>query len=257
MTTRTRPRGSLTSTIRDELAARIARGDLPPGQQLPTERQLVTEFGVSRVTVRRAIALLSEDGLVNAIQGRGTYVASELLAEPPNALLSFHDMVAGDRVVVGAEPLRADVRPATLREAEWFGIAPGAELFELERLRTLDGLPVAIDSNLLPLMLDPQLPELSWADQSLYSRLAEVGHAPVVADFGVEAKAADPRAATLLGTVVGSPLLVVESESREADGRAVVAGVTTYRGDRYRFRSTATAVTQRAVRQRTDPFVAR
>lgn len=238
---RTAGLGQLTARVRGELADRITRGELAPGEQLPTERELGDQFGVSRVTVRRALASLARAGLVYAIQGRGTFVASGRLAEPPNALLSFHELVANEHVVVGAEPLQADTRPASLDEADLFGIAPGAALFELVRLRTLDDLPVAIDSTTLPLAIDPGLPDLDWAHQSLYARLAEVGHAPVSADYAVEARSADARIARLLGASAGSPVLVAESEVSDRSGRLVVIGHITYRGDRYRFRSRLTA----------------
>jgi GntR family transcriptional regulator len=234
--------GRLTARLRDDLADRIARQELGPGAQLPTERDLSERYGVSRVTVRRALSLLAGDGLVHAVQGRGTFVTGERVSEPANELLSFHDMVAGGDLVVGAEPLRVETRPANLREAERFGIAPGARLFELERLRTLDGLPVAVDHNLLPLGLDDELPGLDWATASLYARLAERGHAPVSADYAVEARAADPGQAGLLGCEPGSPLLVSESAAFDRRGRLVVLGVIAYRGDRYRFRGTQAAV---------------
>ena len=125
VTTTSRVTGTLTGKVRDELAARIASGELAPGQQLPTERELSDSFGVSRVTVRRALRDLSNSGMVYALQGRGTFVASEPLAEPPNVLLSFHDLAAGDNVVVGAEVIQVNVRPATIAEAEDFEIAPG------------------------------------------------------------------------------------------------------------------------------------
>jgi len=143
--------------------------------------------------------------------------------------------------VVSAEPLRVEVRPATLREGETFGIAPGARLFELVRLRSLDGLPVAVDSNLLPLSFDEGLPELDWSIESLYARLAAAGHAPVRADYAIEAQAADARNAELLGAERGSPLLVAESQAFDPQGRLVVVGAIAYRGDRYRFRSTQSA----------------
>jgi GntR family transcriptional regulator len=241
VTTTSRGLGQLTARVRSELEARIARGELPQGEQLPTERELSDEFGVSRVTVRRAIASLTADGLVYAIQGRGTFVASSRLAEPPNMLLSFHELVASAHVTVGAQPLRVDTRAATLDEADVFGIAPGAPLFELVRLRTLDELPVAIDSTTLPLAVDPDLPGLDWSQESLYARLAAVGHAPVAADYAVEARGADARVAQLLGTSPGSPVLVAESEVSDDSGRLIVVGVITYRGDRYRFRSRLTA----------------
>ena len=227
--------------MRAEIEDRIGRGELAAGEQLPTERELGDLYAVSRVTVRRAIASLAADGLVYAIQGRGTFVASGRLAEPPNTLQSFHELVANEHVVVGAEPLTVATRAATLDEAEKFGIAPGAPLFELVRLRTLDELPVAIDSTILPLAVDPDLPALDWSEESLYARLVAVGHTPVTADYSVEAQAADGRVARLLATTPGSPVLVAESEVSDQSGRLVVVGVITYRGDRYRFRSRLTA----------------
>jgi GntR family transcriptional regulator len=148
-------------------------------------------------------------------------------------------------VVVGAELITADLRPAAITEAEDFEIAPGAGLVTLERLRTLDDLPVAIDMNIVPLALEPALPELDWAQESLYSRLAAAGHTPVAADYSVEARPADERAASLLATHVGAPLLVAESRAYDTDGRLIVLGRISYRGDRYRFRSRLTAEQQR------------
>ena len=236
--------GHLTSRVRNELAALIHAGELEPGVQLPTERELSSTFGVSRVTVRRALASLAEDGLVHAVQGRGTFVPSGLLTEPPNVLLSFHDMAGRETVKVGASPLRVEVRAATILEGELFGIAPGASLFVLDRLRTLDNLPVALDTNVVPLALDPTLPDADWSQESLYSRLSDAGHAPMTADYAVEARAASEEEAELLSAEPGSPLLVAESQALDADGRLVASGVISYRGDRYRFRSTLTARSQ-------------
>ena len=247
MTISNHPTGALTGRVRDALAARISSGDLAPGQQLPTERELSESFEVSRVTVRRAIAALSEAGMVYAIQGRGTFVASEPLTEPPNMLLSFHDLAAGDNVVVGAQVIEKAVRPATISEAEDFEIAPGAELLTLERLRTLDDLPVALDVTIVPVALDPSLPGLDWRVASLYSSLAAAGHSPVASDYSVEARPADERSARLLATSVGAPLLVADSRTYDTGGRLIVSGRISYRGDRYRFRSRLTAEQQEPV----------
>jgi GntR family transcriptional regulator len=241
------PAGALTGRVRNALAARISSGDLAPGQQLPTERELSETFKVSRVTVRRAIKALSESGMVYAIQGRGTFVASEHLTEPPNALLSFHDLAAGDHVAVGARVIERSVRPATISEAEDFEIAPGAELLALERLRTLDDLPVALDVTLVPVSLNPSLPGLDWQVASLYSSLATAGHSPVAADYSVEAQPADERSARLLATGVGAPLLVADSRTFDTEGRLIVSGRISYRGDRYRFRSRLTAELQEPI----------
>ncbi len=241
MTNTNNATGALTERVREAITARIASGNLAPGHQLPTERELSETFGVSRVTIRRAIALLAESGLVYAIQGRGTYVAPEHLAEPPNALMSFHELAASDSVAVGATVISATVRPATIAEAEDFQIAPGAGLYALERLRTLDDLPVAIDFTLVPLALDPALPELDWATASLYTTLGAAGHRPILAEYSVEALPADDRSARLLGTTANAPMLVADSRTYDPAGRLIVYGRISYRGDRYRFRSRVTA----------------
>ena len=82
-------RSPLHRRVLAELAARIADGRLPRGAQLPTERELCHEFGVSRVTLRKALAALAAAGAIEAFQGRGTFVSSPRLVEPPNALMSF------------------------------------------------------------------------------------------------------------------------------------------------------------------------
>jgi GntR family transcriptional regulator len=236
-----RPVASLHGQVRAELARRISSGGLPRNGQLPTERELSAEFGVSRVTVRRALASLAEDGLVHAVQGRGTFVSPVRVAEPPNALLSFRELAASRNLVAGARLLEAEVRPATISEAEQLEVAPGADLFHLERLRTLDGVPVALDASVVPVALAPELPRLDWSTASLYARLADAGHVPVRADYAVEAQGADARVAEHLELPVGAPVLVAESLTYGADDRLVEIGRMVYRGDRYRFRSTLLA----------------
>lgn len=238
--------GPLYAWVHDTLAARIASGALPRGSQLPPERDLCRELGVSRVTVRRAMASLARQGLVAAVQGRGTFVSAPRVAEPPNALLSFTELAAGRGLVAGARPLSATTRPASMDEAEEFRIAPGSELFALERLRMLDDLPVALDWSRVPLACAPGLPGVDWTTASLYRELALAGHEPVRADYAVEAQAADTRAAAALDLSPGAPVLVAETRSYTAADRLVEVGRMIYRGDRYRFRSTLVARPARA-----------
>ena len=165
--------GALTGRVREALEARIASGSLAPGQQLPTERELSETFGVSRVTVRRAIASLTESGLVHAIQGRGTFVDLGTSGRAAQRACSASTTWSARHVAVSSQAIEATVRPATISEAEDFQIAPGAELFALERLRMLDDLPVALDFTLVPVALEPALPGLDWEVASLYSALAD------------------------------------------------------------------------------------
>ena len=111
------------------VAEQIAQGELAPGAQLPSERSLCDQLHVSRTTVRRALAALSEDGLVESAPGRGTFVTGGPLIEPANGLLSFTELGRRRGLKPTARVLEQGVRAATYDESERFRIAPGAELF--------------------------------------------------------------------------------------------------------------------------------
>ena len=219
------------------VAEQIAQGELAPGAQLPSERSLCDQLHVSRTTVRRALAALSEDGLVESAPGRGTFVTGGPLIEPANGLLSFTELGRRRGLKPTARVLERHVRPATYDESERFRIAPGAELFELSRLRMLDGSPVALDDARVPLARVPGLMTTDFSTASLFECFEEAGCPPVRADYSVEATAADERAASLLEMVAGGPVLLAATTSFDRQGRIIELARTYYRGDRYRFQS--------------------
>ena len=195
-------------------------------------------MGVSRATVRRALAALEEEGVIEAVQGRGTFVMAPPLVEPPNALMSFTELARRRGNEPGAVVLDAGVRHATLDEANQFAIAPGSEVFELVRLRTIDLLPVAIDTSLVPLSVAPDLPEYDWSSASLYEVLAAGGNRPIRADYAVEARAATKEQADHLQASPGIPVLTAKLEAYARSPQLIQTGEMTYRGDRYRFHAT-------------------
>lgn len=229
----------LYEEIYRRLADDIASGRLSPGARLPAERTIGAAFGVSRATVRRALERLAADGFVEAGGGRRRVAGgSTQLAEPPNALMSFTELGAARGLAASSRVLSATVRPASLEEADLFGIAPGADLFELERVRQLDGIPVALDHARVPLALAPALPSIDFSTASLYETLERAGPAVALADYTTEARTADAYQAEHLDLEPGSPLLVAQTAGYAEDGRLVELSETAYRGDRYRFRAT-------------------
>ena len=224
--------------VREELEAEIERGRRPVGSRLPPERALAEHFGVSRVTLRRALGELAEAGIIGR-SGAGWVVASPAIGEPPNALMSFSEMAASRGLVPGARVLERRTRPATIDEAEALGLAPGAPLFELERLRSLDGVPILIDRTRIPLSLAPGLDGVDLQGRSLYEVLEQqFGMRPTRARFALEAIAADERRAELLGLEPGQPLLRCLQQTEDEAGRQMELCEMVYRGDRYRFRAT-------------------
>jgi len=224
--------------VQDALAAEIERGRHAPGSRLPPERALAEHFGVSRVTLRRALDELARAGVVER-SGAGWAVATATIGEPPNALMSFSEMAASRGLRPGGHVLERHVRPATIDEAESLRLAPGATLFELERLRSMDGVPIMIDRTRIPLSLAPGLDEIDLEETSLYGVLEErFGVRPTRAHFTVEAVAADERRSALLGLEPGQPLLRCRQLTDDASGRPIELCEMTYRGDRYRFLAT-------------------
>ena len=236
-----RTREPLYLRVYEQIATEIISGGLSQAGKLPPERVISERLGVSRATVRRALAGLEADGLIESVQGRGTFLRTPQLAEPPNALMSFTQLARERGTTAGAVVVAATVRKASIDEADRLRIAPGTDLFELRRLRTMDEVPVAIDRSLVPLNAAPDLPQRDWATDSLYEVLAESGHPPARADYEVEARPATNEQSAWLDLLEGAPVLFAQTISYTRDGRPIELGRIVYRGDRYRFRATLVA----------------
>jgi GntR family transcriptional regulator len=222
------------------VADEIAAGRLRAGDRLPTERSLCASHGVSRATVRRAMAELAVDGLVERPERRRAFVAGDRLTEPPNALMSFTELGQRRGLEASSQVLERSVRPASLLDADGFDLAPGAPLLRLRRLRFLDGQPIAVDEALVPLELAPGLADADVATLSLYGALEAAGASPITAEYDVTAVAVHDPEAALLGLAPGAPGLLANTRSRDADGRLLEVSTTIYRGDRYRFQALLT-----------------
>jgi GntR family transcriptional regulator len=215
------------------IAERIASGELSRGDRLQGERDLSTAFGVGRTTVRRALAELERDGLVESQPGRGSFVAGGPLSES-STLMGLSELGA-------ARGLRA-----TLTEAELFGIAPGAPVFHLERVRFLDGLEVAVADSLVPEARAPGLDRVDFTGASLYAELDARSASPVRADFTAWAAGADERVAALLAIAPGDPVLETSTRALDVHGRVVETSMVIYRADRYRLQTSLSRRRRRA-----------
>jgi GntR family transcriptional regulator len=219
------------------LATAIAAGELGRGDRVPPERSLCREYSVSRATVRRALEELIRDGLVE-LRGRVPFVTGPQTGEPPNALLAFSELGRLRGLRATARVLEQDVRSATLDEAEAFGIAPGAELFSLRRVRMFDDLPFSIDANRVPRRLLPDPLDVDFRTASLYALLERRGEPPARADYEIEAALATAEEAGPLEVEPGAPVLHATTVLLSPRGRVLDIGRTVYRADRYRFRAT-------------------
>jgi GntR family transcriptional regulator len=217
----------------------IDEGALKAGSRLPPERELCQQLGISRVTLRKALNQLVEAGVLNSSHGRGWFVAKTAAKrEWPKTLESFSETAARMGLEPQSEVLRAEVAPASFDEADDLSIVPGTDLFHLERVRLLDGVPIALDLTQIAVAV---LPEVVRADftkgQSLYTTLAQAGVEPVRADSTIEAREAHASEAVHLRIPEGKPLLIMRQVSYDGNGRPLFTSTIKYVGERYRLRT--------------------
>jgi GntR family transcriptional regulator len=216
----------------------IEKGILKPGMRLAPERELCRQLGISRVTLRKALGRLVEEGVLSASHGRGWYVTQAVAKkEWPNSLESFSETAARMGLKPRSKVLTAQASPATIDEAEPLGIAPGTPLFRLERVRLLDGVPIALDLSCIPLALVPEVEKVDFRTRSFYSTLSAAGVEPVRADSTIEATKADDRAAEHLDVAPGDPLLVMHQVVLGAEQEPLFVSTIRYAGERYRLRT--------------------
>ena len=201
------------------------------GATLPPERTLAQLLDVSRVTARKAIDQLAAKGLVLRRHGSGNYIAPHLV-QGLARLSGFSEELRERGWVPGSRWLSHDDGPANAAEAAALGIAEGARVARLQRLRLADDMVMAYESTVLPRTL---LGRNLRFTGSLYARLARVGKAPVRAVQHMRAINADLHLAQQLGVVRKAALLRVDRVGYAASGEAVEWTQSYCRGDTYDF----------------------
>jgi GntR family transcriptional regulator len=230
----------MTSRASDQAYGRLVHdltvGRYAAGSRLPGERHLATELGVSRATLRVALARLESDGVVQRSAQRGWFVPPQVIGEPPSTLQSFTEMARARGLRPTAKVLRQQVRAATLDEAAKLRIAPAAPVIEIDRLRGMDGTPVCFDVVVLAEHRATALADADLENASLYEQLRErCGIEVHRSAYTLMADIADADLAALLGTRAGAAVLIGDEIGYTSDGAPVLVGRNTYRGDAYRF----------------------
>ncbi|GAA4009752.1 GntR family transcriptional regulator [Deinococcus rubellus] len=221
------------------LESAIERGEYQPGNALPAERELATRLGVSRVTVRQAIAQLAERGLVQRRHGSGTFVApgqqTQRIQHPLSRLTSFTEDMQARGLSAGGRVLSFAVGHPSAQESMKLGLSPGQLVYRVRRLRTAGGEALAVEESLLSAGRLGPLSAEDVQDVSLYALLQSRGAEPVRALRQLRAVNADDELAGLLGVPLGAALLATERLAWDAAGQAVELARAHYRGDRYDF----------------------
>lgn len=223
----------VAASIRESIAESLA-----PHDALASERELMAIHGVSRMTVRKAISVLVDEGRVYQIRGSGTYVGSADIFSKSPKLTSFTE----DMISRGSSPSSRVLEVARIEAphhvAAALGLGTPSEVTLIRRLRLADDTPIALEEVYLPSsVLETESLNLG---ESLYEQLRLAGREVFRAEQEIKAITLSSTDCELLGVAAGSAALSVTRVSSSRRGQLIEFAHTTYRADRYTFQLVVT-----------------
>jgi GntR family transcriptional regulator len=226
----------LYGKVEEVLASEIGRGDLKPGGRLPSEDELLARFGVSRITVRRAIQNLIQRGMLEIRRGLGTFVLAPKISQELTKLTGFvEDMDIHGRKA-SARVVSKGVVAANEIVARQLGITKGTRVMRIERVRLADSVPMSFDETYLPLDIGEKIVRNDLRVKPIFTLLEEkYGFSLTEAEYKLEAAAASAQVAEALAVPKGSPIFRIERTSFTKGGQPIDYETLSYRGDLIRF----------------------
>lgn len=211
------------AVVRGELHEEIRSGRLRPGDQVPTEPQLMDRYEVSRTTVRRALRDLETMGLIVRQSGRGSFVSQPSVETRLDRLTGFVEDMEALGLEASATVETVETVPAPPAAAEALRLAPGDPVVHIERVRLANGTPISFDDSYFVESLGRRIARENLRDEPFYSIIEQkYGTALAGADYRLRATLADARIAGHLDVAPGDPVLCMERTSCVTPDRAPV-----------------------------------
>jgi GntR family transcriptional regulator, mannosyl-D-glycerate transport/metabolism system repressor len=221
--------------IADTLRERIQRGDLKPGDALPTESALQEEFAVSRVTVRQALKQLTQEAIIESIQGSGSYVKEERVNYDIYQLTSFYEKLADRNVETHSDVRVFEAIDASPDLAAMLDVIVGAKIWHVKRVRFIKQKPVTLEETWMPLAL---FPDLTWEvmENSKYHFIEQVKKMVIDrSEQEIVPIMPSEEAVNLLGLDANRPILEKISRGFLGDGRVFEYSRNAFKSDDYKF----------------------
>ncbi len=219
--------------IEESLLKDLTAGTYEPGDQLPTEHQLATRFGVNRHTVRRAISSLVDQGRLRVDQGRGTFVRELAVEYPVGRRVRFTQSVSAAHRMPNREILRAEIVRCDQETAEALKIAPGSKVVVIQSLGVVDGKPLSYAISQLPADRFSGLIHHIHETKSITAALARLGVMDYTRAFTrISAIAPTAELSRHLQIPHGRPILQTEGVDVDAKGKPISLNLSQFAGDR-------------------------
>ncbi len=222
--------------IAESLLERIRAGELVPDERLPSERELSKALNVSRMTLRAALRVLDNKGLLVRRPGDGTYVAKPKIERQAAKLVPFTESMRRRGYQASARLLIFERRLAEVSIASNLKIPVSAPVYYFQRLRLINKEPVLLETCTMPIYRFPNLEEHDLEKRSIYEIVeTEYDIEPHHSEQSLEAVSASDFEAELLGIESSTPLMLERRLAFDKDDFPLEYGHDLYRGDRFRF----------------------
>lgn len=212
----------------------ILAGVYPAGGRIPSEQALCDAYGVSRVTVRKALLDLVQEGMLVRRQGKGTFVADKRLQRNLQHITSFSDACRAMGRTASAKVVSIGFEPVRPEDMDQLGVPEGSRVLEICRVRMCDSEPVMLEINRFPERY--AFLERAALNQSLYDLLKEHGIIPSHAVHDISLGYATPLVCKHLGTHQNEALLILDETVLDQQQEPLHHSRQWIRGDKFTFR---------------------
>lgn len=223
--------------VRDSLREQIIRGEFAKDDKIPSESELGTKFGVSRVTIRLALDALRKTGLIESRQGKGYFVRRVQLVQDLGRLQGFGELAGPLGVDVRSEIIDLSEQRASSEVRTALRLEAGAPIFRISRLRIASGAALSYDVSHFPLEIGRRLANLDLTHVDIFALLEhELGIELSYADISLHVAVASAEVAQRLGYATEEPLVQIVRLTHDRSGRPVDFERLYARPDSFQFR---------------------
>ena len=218
--------------IKNQLKQQILSDDFSIDERIPSENQLMTTFGVSRITVRKALKELHSEGLIWSIQGKGAYACKPKVSQEISSLQSLPEAMQSQANRISTQVQSAKKVTPSQEVQNYLGTK---KAFEIIRTRYLNHRPISVDTSYFPIDIGMKVVATHKTNDIFYALEKDLGLSLGPAMISMEARSAGGKLAKLLDVHIGKPIFWVNRLIRDTNNRAMVFEYLAYRGDAYKY----------------------